>query len=216
MPSSESHSDHQSAVRLLACICAGAVPVEGSEFGPEVVGVLHAQSRLQALDFWVRYPDYLANELINEFEATGDRADLDLARRILDDREPDLRRVPMVRFHFGAYEPIHNAISILRSRDLVRQHKEGDPKNVRETAYLLTSAGRDAMRSLADLAPELAWYLDRAEVAVRVAGGAGGSSLKDRQYLQDEYAATPLNGTIPPIDGRVRERLGKIDGGDGE
>lgn len=216
MPSAESHTDHQSAVRLLACICAAAEPIEGSEFGPDVVGILHAQSRLQALDFWVRYPDYLANELIDEFEATGDRADLDLARRILDDREPDLRRVAMIRFHFGAYEPIHNAISILRSHELVRQHKEGDPGNVRETAYLLTSAGREAMRRLADLAPELAWYRDRAEVVVRVAGGAGGAALKGRQYLQDEYAATPLKGTIPPIDDRVRERLRKIDGGDGE
>ncbi|KQT52334.1 MULTISPECIES: hypothetical protein [unclassified Aureimonas] len=214
MPNAESHSDHQSAVRLLACICAAAAPVKGAEFGPDVVGILHAQTRLQALDFWVRYPDYLANELINEFALTSDRADLDLARRILDDREPDLRRVPMIRFHFGAYEPVHNAISILRSRELVRQQKVGDPNHLRETAYLLTSRGRDAMQRLADLAPELAWYRDRAAVAARVAGGAGASALKDRQYLQKEYAATPLRGTIPPIEDHVRERLRKIDEGD--
>lgn len=211
MLNAASHTDHQSAVRLLACICAGATPVQAPELGPDVVGVLRAQSRLQALDFWVRYPDYLANELLNEFEATGDRGDLDLARRILDEREPDLRRVPMVRFHFGAFEPLHNPLSILRSRDLVRQRREGEPGHVRETAYLMTTAGREAMRGLADAAPELAWYRDRAEVAVRVAGGAGGAALKGRQYLQEEYAATPLKGTIPPIADRVRERLGKIE-----
>lgn len=213
MPSVESHTDYQAAVRLLACISAGSAPVEGPDYGNGVVGVLRAQSRLQALDFWVRYPDYLANELINEFEEKGDPADLDLARRILDDREPDLRRVPMIRFHFGAYEPIHNALSILRSLDLVRQQKSGKPGRVSETTYLLMAAGRDAMQSLADSAPELAWYRDRAEVAVRVAGGSGGAALKGRQYLQEEYAATPLNSTIPPIEERVRVRLRKIDEG---
>lgn len=99
------HTDHQSAVRLLACICAAVEPVEGSEFGQDVIGILRAQSRLQALDFWIRYPDYLANELLNEFEKGGSTDDLELARRIFDDREPDLRRVPMIRYHFGAFEP---------------------------------------------------------------------------------------------------------------
>lgn len=127
MPIAETNTDHQSAVRLLACICAGSEPPRPNEHPADVVGVLRAQSRLQALDFWVRYPDYLANELVNEFLAKGDRADLDLARRILDDREPDLRRLPMIRFHFGAFEPLHNPLSILRSRELVLQLREGVP-----------------------------------------------------------------------------------------
>jgi hypothetical protein len=36
------------------------------------VGVVRTQVRLQKLDFWVRNPDYLANELLNDFE-NGDR-----------------------------------------------------------------------------------------------------------------------------------------------
>ena len=63
-PAVESHTDQQSAVRLLAAICAAATPVDDGKFGDDVVGVLRAQSRLQALDFWIRYPDYLANELL--------------------------------------------------------------------------------------------------------------------------------------------------------
>jgi hypothetical protein len=206
-PDVESQSDQQSAVRLLAAICAAARPPADDKLGADVVGVLRAQSRLQALDFWIRYPDYLANELLNEFEKTGSQDDFELARRIFDDREPDLRRVPMIRYHFGAFEPLHNALSILRSRSLVRQHRHGEPGHVTDTWYLLTKAGQEAMDKLADAAVELAWYRDRAAVAARVAGAAGGAALKDRQYLQDEYAATPLKGMIPSIADRVRARI---------
>jgi hypothetical protein len=212
-PAVESHTDQQSAVRLLAAICAAAHPPADDKFGAHVVGVLRAQSRLQALDFWIRYPDYLANELLKEFERTGSKDDLELARSIFDDREPDLRRVPMIRYHFGAFEPLHNPLSILRSRDLIRQHRHGEPGRVRETWYLLTKAGREAMDRLANAAVELAWYRDRAAVAARVAGAAGGAALKDRQYLQEEYAATPLKGTIPSIADRVRARLEELSEG---
>lgn len=213
MPAVEPHTDQQTAVRLLAAICAAAFPVHDAEFGADVVGLLRAQSRLQALDFWIRYPDYLANELLNEFEKTGATDDLQLARRIFDDREPDLRRVPMIRYHFGAFEPLHNPLSILRSRDLVRQHRHGQPGHVIETWYLLTKAGREAMDKLADAAVELAWYRDRAAVAARVAGATGGANLKGRQYLQEEYAATPLKVMIPSIADRVRARLEELSKG---
>lgn len=214
MPSPvESHTDQQSAVRLLAATCAAATPVVDSTFGDDVVGVLRAQSRLQALDFWIRYPDYLANELLDEFEKSRSKDDLELVRLIFEDREPDLRRVPMIRYHFGAFEPLHNPLSILRSRDLVRQHRHGEPGNVRDTWYLLTTVGREAMDKLANAADELAWYRDRAAVAARVAGVAGGAALKDRQYLQKEYEATPLKGTIPSITDRVRARLDELSKG---
>jgi hypothetical protein len=216
MPAGEHQSDQQSAVRLLAGICAAAIPVSDVKLDDDVVGVLRGQSRLQALDFWIRYPDYLANELLNEFEKSGSKDDLDLARRIFDDREPDLRRVPMIRYHFGAFEPLHNPLSILRSRDLVRHHRYGEPGHVTETWYLLTKAGRQAMDNLADAAVELAWYRARAQVAARVAGGAGGAALKDRQYLQEEYKATPLKGTIPSISDRVRARIEELSGGTSE
>jgi hypothetical protein len=39
MPSPLSHTDQQSAVRLLAAICAATEPIEGSQFGGDVVGI---------------------------------------------------------------------------------------------------------------------------------------------------------------------------------
>ena len=171
---------------------------------------LRAQSRLQALDFWMRNPDYLANELLTAFEETDDKSLVHLAERIFNDREPDLRRLPMIRYHFGAFEPLDNALSILVAAGLLKIRRQGSPGQVREHIYLLTSKGREAMASLAAAAPELAWYRDRAAIVTRIAGDKGGKALKDRQYLQAEYAGTELNHIIAPITERVRKRLDAI------
>jgi hypothetical protein len=203
-------SDRQSAVRLLACIDAASVPVTDDSWGPEVIAVLHAQSRLQALDFWMRNPDYLANELLNEFETSGEQALLDLAQRIFDDRDPDLRRLPMIRYHFGAFEPLDNALAILRAADLIMVRRSGAPGQVREHHYLLTQKGRIAMDTLASSAAELAWYRERGKLVARVAGATGGAALKDRQYLQREYAQTEHSRVIGPVAERVRARLATI------
>ena len=206
-------TDRQSAVRLLACIVAGSRSVEeGDEWGDEVIAVLEGQARLQAFDLWMRYPDYLANELLNAFEEGGSEDLLVTARRIFDDREPDLRHLPMIRYHFGAYEPLDNALSILRAADLVRIARTGQPGKVRQHVYLLTLQGQSAMETLAAAAPELAWYRDRALLVAEVAGDQGGSKLKDRQYVQKEYAETDLSQPIRPITPRVLERLQKFEG----
>jgi hypothetical protein len=119
----------------------------------------------------------------------------------------------MIRYRFGAFEPLHNPLSILRSRELVRLHVSGQPGHINETWYLLTKMGRDVMDQLANAAPELAWYRDRAAIAVRIAGGARGAALKIRQYLQEEYATTPRRETIPSIADRVHARLEALSAG---
>lgn len=204
-------SERQAAIRLLACIQAAGEKSNAMRWGGDVVSVLHSQSRLQALDFWMRNPDYLANELLTEFEASGDFELVMIAQGIFEDREPDLRRLPMVRYLFGAFEPLDNALAILRASDLIRIKREGVPGGkIREHLYLLTTAGEDAMRRIAAAASELSWYRDRAGIVARVAGTQGGKALKDRQYLQAEYAGTELSHVIQPITDRVLARLAAI------
>lgn len=204
-------SERQTAIRLLACIQAAGDTSNARRWGRDVVCVLHSQSRLQALDFWMRNPDYLANELLTEFEASGERDLLAIAQRIFDDREPDLRRLPMVRYLFGAFEPLDNALAILRAADLIRIKRDGVPGGkIREHLYLLTTAGEDALGRIAAAAPELGWYRDRAGIVARVAGAQGGKALKDRQYLQAEYAGTELSHVIQPITDGVLARLAAI------
>lgn len=159
----------------------------------------------------MRNPDYLANELLTEFETSRERDLLTIAQHIFDDREPDLRRLPMVRYLFGAFEPLDNALAILRAADLIRIKRDGVPGGkIREHLYLLTTAGEDALGRIADAAPELGWYRDRAFIVARVAGVQGGKALKDRQYLQAEYAGTELSHVIQPITHRVLARLAAI------
>ena len=204
-------SERQTAIRLLACIQAAGDVNNAGRWGRDVICVLRSQSRLQALDFWMRNPDYLANELLSEFETSCDRDLLTIAQQIFDDREPDLRRVPMVRYLFGAFEPLDNALAILRAADLIRIKREGAPgRKVREHLYLLTVTGEDALGRIAAAAPELGWYRERACIVARIAGALGGKALKDRQYLQAEYAGTELSHVIRPITDRVLARLAAI------
>jgi hypothetical protein len=202
--------DRQTAIRLLACINAGCTPVSDGSLGKDVIGVLRGQSKLQALDFWMRYPDYLANELINEYETTGTKEYLEIAEQIFESREPELRRLPMLRYLFGAFEPLDNALACLRAVDIIRIRREGAPGKVREHLYLLTRRGRDSFERLAASAPEIAWYKERAAIVSKLAGDKGGKALKDRQYLQQEYAETDINSIIEPVTERVRERIRKV------
>lgn len=207
-------SDRQSAVRLLACIAAGGKDPEPGKWDADIVAILDGQARLQALDFWMRYPDYLANELLNAYEDGGSIGHFNTAKRIFDDREPDLRHLPMIRYHFGAFEPLDNALAILRAADLIRIRRKGQPGHIQRHLYLLTQRGLDAMESLANAAPELAWYRDRAQLVADVAGEQGGTALKDRQYLQKEYAETDLSQPIRAISERVLKRLSDLESKD--
>ena len=207
----------QDAVRILMLIDKAASPVDGVTLATAdpplatAVGVVRTQVRLQKLDFWVRNPDYLANELLNDFEdGDQDLTLLQMAGEILDSEEPELRRYPMLRYLFGAYEDLEEALSILRQADLVVRRRKGRPGNVTRTDYYLTQAGADlATRIRADY-PDLAWYSARASLVVLLADGHGATTLKDRQYLVDEYLETPHGLRIPSITDRARRRLADI------
>lgn len=106
-------SVYQDAVRLLLLTAQAAepLPVPPPDGVPDkAVAVLHSQVLLQNLDFWLRYPDYLAAELISRFERDGNRDDLDVARQILESDEPEVRSYQMLRHLFGGYEPLDEAL----------------------------------------------------------------------------------------------------------
>ena len=135
--------------------------------------MLHSQVLLQKLDFWLRNPDYLADELISRFERDGNRDDLDLARQILESDEPEVRSYQMLRYLFGAYEPLDEALSVLRTPGLVIRRKRGVPGHTTQHDYYLTESGRDTARKIVEDVPELAYYVKTRDfVADLAAGGA--------------------------------------------
>jgi hypothetical protein len=206
----------QDAVRILMLVDKAADPVADADITGDpalatAVGVVQSQVRLQKLDFWVRNPDYLANELLNDYEnGDHDAALLGLAADILDSEEPELRRYPMLRYLFGAYEDLEDALSVLRHADLVVRRKKGQPGHVVRSDYFLLQAGRDMIDKIRTDFPGLMWYSARSALVVELAAGQGATQLKDRQYIVEEYLNTPNGVRIPSIADRARQRLAAI------
>lgn len=202
-------SPHRDALRILFVLKAGGSPIE--QPAAEEVLIFKGEARLQAFDFWMRNPDYLAAELLDLFAETKDKGYYEAAQAILADEEPDLRRVPMIRYFFGAYERLDDALSLLRSRDLVHiTGLKGGNNKVLETDFVLTKAGHDACSVAVSQEPILEWYADRAVLVAKVAGTLGGTALKKKQYQRVTYAETKLGGVIPAITEDVRHRLAEL------
>jgi hypothetical protein len=206
----------QDAVRLLFLLdrCGAPCGDNAAEEAPAgAVALMSGQKRLQALDFWLRNPDYLADELLNQVE-NGSLADpgwaLDQARVLLEGDEPEISRYPMVRWRFGAWEALDDALSLLFAHGLIDVVAVGEPSaKVERWDYYLMAAGRDLVAELRSDAPDLAWYDQRAAVVTAVAGQSSGSQLKELQYQQAEYERTVWKASISGITERVRERLVK-------
>lgn len=108
MPPPASRIQH--AIRLLALMrWAGGLA------GVPQNGALAVRSALrQALNSWLRNPDYVADEPLTEVEAGRREAShVDVSSALFDDPELCLRRHPMPRWLFGAYEPLDDAFAHL-------------------------------------------------------------------------------------------------------
>lgn len=203
------------AVRLLLLIDAAAValPEHGQSAAPDgTVAVLRSEGRLQKLDFWLRNPDYLADELLNDFERSGERVLIDLVGQILDSEEPEILSIPMLRYLFGAYEALDRALSVLVAPRLLVIQQRRSTNRVLQDDYYLTAKGRDVALEALRRFPVLTWYSERATLVCALAESTGHTviALRKRQYLQRDYAETPLGEVIPGIAERARSRLAAL------
>ncbi len=196
----------QDAVRILMLLrhaCDDSMPADAPL---NAVAAIAGEQRLQAMDFWLRNPDYLAEELLDYAEATGDAGTIDDARRILKDEEPDLRTYPMLRYRHGAWERLDDSMSLLSTYGLAKDIRRGEQLQGRRDFYLL-EVGRVAADEIVSRVPPVTLYAERAVLVRRVAGGTGGTALKLRQKLQDEYKDTEWHDHIVSIRPRVLARL---------
>lgn len=197
---------YRNTLRLLFILVRGSESFRDGGF-PDYVRVFDGETRLQALDFWVRYPDYLADELVTEFEKTRSLKYLAAAQKIFNDEEPDLRQVPMMRKYFGAYEPLDTVLGILKSRQLVlpRTKPINDAANHRD--FLISQKACDLIDRILVEMPQFRWYDERVKLVLELAGSRGGGALKQRQHEQKEYHDARTGDLIPTIAERVRRRL---------
>jgi len=204
------HTRTQHAIRLLVLLdCCGEAVLDGDPVA--AVKAVRSELRLQAMDFWMRNPDYLADELITQVEASDlAHSHLKTAQALLTEPEPDLHWYPMPRWFYGAYEAIDDAVALLETYGLATFRRAGEPgaKSQRNSLFL-TVKGATAVAELAK-DPVLNWYQRQAELVALVAKDTVGSKLKDRQYEQATYAGTELGLDIAPIADRVRKRLNEL------
>jgi hypothetical protein len=194
------------AIRVLFVLNAGKTHNTNTDSASLYPSFFRGEKRLQAMDFWVRYPDYLALELVAQYETSGDVLKLDRVKAIYADGEPSLRTIPMLRKHFGAYEPLDTALSLLECRGLVRPER-------RKTAvghshfFFLPKLAAEFCETICQTFPLLNWYRERAQLVAEVADGRSGKVLKDVQHAQREYHDTAILDYIPTITDRVKAKL---------
>jgi len=170
--------------------------------------VVSSLIRLQKLDFWLRNPDYLADELLTEYELC--RMPLDQVQshvvRMLDGATAQLHTYPMERYIYGAYEFIDDALAVLKLYEQIEHRRAADSGALSRRDYFLLQKGRDTLAAMQAEIPELEWYVQQATAIGLIADAAKGAAAKRRQYLQTEYADTAHGDVIPSILERVRER----------
>ncbi|RZK66375.1 MAG: hypothetical protein EOO92_25310, partial [Pedobacter sp.] len=185
----------QDAIRLLYILVRGSDQISNHPDG--YVGFFDGKAKLHALDFWVRYPDFLAYELLNKYDDTGEEKYLLKAESIIEDQEPDLRSIPMIRYRFGAFENLHESLSLLVSKGLVYQDGDKSDQTIKAYYYYITPLSVQLVDDVTAEFPLLAWYDERAKLVKEIAGPLGGSALKERQYKHMSYATTQLGTQIP-------------------
>lgn len=195
----------QDAIRLLYILVRGSEQISDHPDG--YVGFFDGKAKLHALDFWVRYPDFLAYELLNKYDETGEEKYFLKAESIIEDQEPDLRSIPMIRYRFGAFENLHESLSLLVSKGLVYQKGAKSDEAIQAYHYYITPLSIQIVDDVTAEFPSLGWFDERARLVKEIAGKLGGSALKERQYKHMSYATTQLGTQIPSIKSEVINRL---------
>jgi hypothetical protein len=208
-------STSQAACRILLLLDKLGQEPTAADLGifPTAVKVIRATSRLAKLDFWLRNPDYLANELLNDVEsqALAPGVALPHVERMLKGSAPELHLYPMQRYMYGAWELPDNAMALLKSHRLVDQRRTteaaADNSGRARRDYFLLKAGADVLANMRTEVEQLNWYDLQADAIALLNVGPSGAAARVRQYEQPEYAATPVGQIIAPILTRTKERF---------
>lgn len=175
---------------------------------------IESETKLQKIDFWVRYPDHLAAALLSECETNpniGQKKEeiKQVIREIYKNEEPTIRWVPMLKYLRGAYEQLDDVMAFLDSRELAsRKIIESGHR----TRYFLTHKGSQAVMDILNFCNESKWYSDRCKLIASNFAHLNGFEIREMQYLQGNYADIPPRKMIEQINQEVRIRFENIYG----
>jgi hypothetical protein len=127
-----------------------------------------------------------------------------LVKEIFNSKEPELRRLEMEKFFFGAYEDIDDVIAFLSSIDFIHFVSEKDAllKTVSKK-YYITDYALTKVNHYSTDETSLKWYLDRCKLIYKYFGHLSGTQLKVMQYGIDEYRVTKYREYISGISDQV-------------
>ncbi|MFZ2634224.1 MAG: hypothetical protein WA081_17560 [Desulfosalsimonadaceae bacterium] len=202
---------YRDAIRLLYILTGLAEPITGEILPNKPSHIFTGEKRLMALDFYMRYPDYLANQLVKQYEDSKDPRLLRLAKEIMDGDEPDIRTILMVKWKHGAYQKVETALSILEAPGLIKTVQDTASQGQPWTYLLFPQAFTVAQNAVVQQ-PSLAWYPRQVKALMHLPYKKSGTSLKQDQYSVPEYERAELGHVIPPIKHQVLNRLEKLNG----
>jgi len=174
--------------------------------------VLETEVYLQKLDYLVRCPADLAYVLIDQFasrreELAQRRNEIaTLVRRLVVEREPQLRTMGMQKFRFGPWERLDDILAFLECRDLVHvRPRSGQGGGM---LYAVTTGGADLVKRLYAQWDALDYYRDKCRIIRDYLGAFKGTALKDYLYgVLQRIEATQLGKAIPSHVDLVPDRF---------
>ncbi|MBD2315977.1 hypothetical protein [Phormidium tenue] len=205
---------YQDRIRIFLLLLCFSNEHEDPNF-PERKKIFESEVRIQKLDFLLRNPDYFAYELLHYArENDSKRNEIKiLIKEIFNSKEPELRRIEMEKFFFGAYEDIDDVIAFLKSIDFIdfTSQKDSELKTVSKKYYITNYALTKVNHYSIDKT-SLKWYLDRCSHIHKYFGNLSGTQLKAMQYRIDEYRDTKYGEYIGGISERVVNKYFELFG----
>jgi hypothetical protein len=171
-------------------------------------GLFRSEIKIQALDFLLRYPDFLSMELMDlmDNDTSLDRDEISrVIAKIYLDREPELRVEEMEKFFHGAYESIDEVIAFHVSIGFLKHEskKRVDGKTY-DKNYYITKHCADLIENYLKSVPAVQWYFERCELIKKYFDKFSGSQLKTRQYNYAEYSSISYKSHIQNINSKVK------------
>jgi len=171
-------------------------------------GIFRSEIKIQALDFLLRYPDFLSMELMDLMD-TDPSIDRDEIRRVItriyQDKEPDIRVEEMEKFFHGAYESIDDVVAFHVSVGFLKHEskKRTDGKTYDKNYYLTHECAHKIQSHLKGI-HAVVWYFDRCELIKKYFSHFSGTELKTRQYRYTEYSDISYKSHIQNINDKVK------------
>jgi hypothetical protein len=177
------------------------------EENDEIAGVFQTEIKIQALDFLLRYPDFLSCELMDLManDSSIDKSEIQtIIKEIYHDEEPVLRVDEMQKFFYGAYESIDSIILFLKSVRFIdfESKRRSDLQPYDKTYYITKRCVQQVESSLLSI-PSVKWYHDRCKLIKKYFDHYNGSELKKRQYKYQQYNV-PYTMLIQNLNEQVR------------